>query len=58
MIQDRSNTKLKVVVAKENYSRKVKVTPLQFRSRVAEKYCLLFLKNGFSKIMPILREGP
>ena len=30
MIQDRSNTKLKVVVAKENYSRKVKVTPLQF----------------------------
>ena len=36
MIQDRSNTKLKVVVAKENYSRKVKVTPIQFRSRVAE----------------------
>jgi hypothetical protein len=30
MIQDRSNTKLKVVVAKENYSLKVKVTPLQF----------------------------
>ena len=36
MIQDRSNTKLKVIVAKENYSRKVKVAPLQFRSRVAE----------------------
>ena len=36
MIQDRSDTKLKVIVAKENYSRKVKVTPIQFRSRIAE----------------------
>ena len=62
MIQDRSNTKLKVVVAKENYSRKVKVTPLQFRSklyvpRIAEILVLPPISEKWiSEISPILRD--